>query len=126
MKKLLAAALTASLVSGFNADAHAAPKHAPAGQYYEARAWVSGFLLRASMVCVDKYDWKAMARAGLDLLAGNMRPITNGYPETVKAWGTQGANVFNNGVMTDGIDAACSVARQNVVKARAIIASEQH
>jgi hypothetical protein len=117
--------IAATLVSGFNADAHAAPKHAPAGQYYESRGWVSGFLLRASMVCGDKYDWKAMARVGMDLLyAGTKGTITNGSPDTVKAWGTQGANLFNNGVMTDGVDAACSVASQNLVKARAIIANE--
>jgi hypothetical protein len=122
LKKLLFAALAVTLVLVFSAAGNTAPKHAPAGQYYEARAWVSGFLLRASMICRDRYDWKAMASVGLDLLAGNMRPITNGYPETVKVWGTQGANLFNNGVMTDGVDAACMVASQNVAKARGMIA----
>jgi hypothetical protein len=123
MKKLI---LIAALLAGASTQAYAAPKHAPAGQYYEARAWVSGFLIRASMVCSDgKYDWKAMSITGIKLLAGDMRPISNGYPETVKAWLTHGTELFNNGVMTDGVDAACVVARRNVAEARAIIANER-
>jgi hypothetical protein len=118
MKKYLLAAVTA-LAMGGTAMAQ------PASAAYEARAQLSGFLMRAGMVCREQYDWQAMARAGIDLLyRGNMGAITNGYPATVKAWGTQGANLFNNGVMTDGVDAACTVAARDVAKARAIIARD--
>jgi hypothetical protein len=75
-KHFFSALAVVSLASGFNSSAHAAPKHAPAGRYHEAHALMGGFLLRASMVCGDKYGWKAMASAGLGLLAGEMRPIT--------------------------------------------------
>jgi hypothetical protein len=68
---------------------------------------------------------RSMAETGVALLAGPMRPITDGYPATVKAWGTQGANLFNNGVMTDGVDAACDEAKRDVIKARAIIARDR-
>jgi hypothetical protein len=97
----------------------------PAGAAYEARAEVSGFLLRAAMVCREQYDWRAMAETGVRLLAGPMRPITNGYPKTVKAWGTQGANLFNTGVMQDGADATCAEAARDVVQARALIARDR-
>jgi hypothetical protein len=124
MKKLIAAALAATLVWDFNAEAHAAQELVPAGYSYEDRGWVSGFLLRAAMVCRDKYDWRAMARAGVELLAGDMRPMANKYPETVKAWKTHGAELFNGDVMADGVNAACGVASQNLAEARAIIANE--
>ncbi len=54
-----------------------------------------------------------------------MRPITNSYRATVKAWGTEGAKLFNTGVMQDGADAACAEAAQDVVQARAIIARDR-
>jgi hypothetical protein len=103
--------------------AHAAQP--PASAAYRARAQVSGFLLRAAMVCREKYDWRSMAETGVTLLAGPMRPITNGYPATVKAWETQGANLFNNGVMTDGVDAACDEAKWDVIQARTIVAMDR-
>jgi hypothetical protein len=121
MKKLLL--LAAALVMSCLTMAHAG--QSPTGAAYEARAQVSGFLLRAAMVCREKYDWRSMAETGVALLAGPMRPITNGYPATVKAWGTRGANLFNNGVMTDGVDAACDEARRDVIQARAIIARDR-
>ena len=62
---------------------------------------------------------------GVRLLAGPMRPITNSYRATVKAWGTEGAKLFNTGVMQDGADAACAEAAQDVVQARAIIARDR-
>jgi hypothetical protein len=122
MKKHLLAGAAALAISG-PAMAHAGQP--PAGAAYEARAQVSGFLLRAAMVCREKYDWRSMAETGVALLAGPMRPITNGYPATVKAWGTQGANLFNNGVMSDGVDAACDEAKRDVIQARAIIARDR-
>jgi hypothetical protein len=96
-----------------------------AGATYEARAQVSGFLLRAAMVCREQNDWRAMAETGVRLLAGPMRPITNSYPATVKAWGTEGANLFNTAVMQDGADVACAEAARDVVQARAIVARDR-
>jgi hypothetical protein len=122
MSRLLLAAVGALAISG-PAMAHAGQP--PAGAAYEARAQVSGFLLRAAMVCREKYDWRSMAETGVALLAGPMSPITNGYPATVKMWGAQGANLFNKGVMTDGVDAACDEARRDVTQARAIIARDR-
>jgi hypothetical protein len=118
MKKYLLAAYAALALGG--------PAMAqPAGATYEARGVASGFLLRAAMVCREQYDWRAMADAGVRLLAGPMRPITNGYPQTVKAWGAHGAGLFNTGVMTDGVGAACALATKNVATARAVTAGER-
>ena len=119
MKKYLLAAFAALALGG------PAMAHEPVGVTYEARAQVSGFLLRAAMVCREHYDWRSMADAGVRLLAGPMRPITNGYPQTVKAWGAHGADLFNTGVMQDGADAACAEAAQDVVQAGAIIARDR-
>ena len=119
MKKHLLAAVAALAISG------PAMAQEPVGLTYEARAQVSGFLLRAAMVCRENYDWRSMAALGVRLLAGPMRPITNSYPATVKAWGTEGANLFNTGVMQDGADAACAEAARDVVQAGAIIARDR-
>jgi hypothetical protein len=119
MKRYLLAAVAALALGG------PAMAHEPVGLTYQARAQVSGFRLRAAMVCRENYDWRSMAATGVRLLAGPMRPITNSYPATVKAWGTQGANLFNTGVMQDGVDAACNEAARDVAQARGIIGGDR-
>jgi hypothetical protein len=81
----------------------AAPKRALAGrlyQYYQARAWDSGIVTRASAVCGDKYDWQAMAGTSADLLDDGMLAILNAHPETVMAWWVWGRQLFDGGVAT--------------------------
>jgi hypothetical protein len=117
MRKIaLAAAL---LVSG---HAYAA-SNPTAGDYYQARSFMGGFILRGSMVCSGKeYDWKAMSMTGQDLMGGgDMHSIASAYPKTVKSWNMQGADAFNREVMNEGISAACKVAWQNTVQARATL-----
>ena len=81
---LLAAA--AVLALGGTAMAQSTP-----GTAYEARATLGGFILRGGAVWGDK----RMLDTGVRLFAGSMRPITNGFPKTVEAWGNQGTTLFN-------------------------------
>ena len=104
MKKYLLAAVAALAISG------SAMAHEPASLNYEARAQVAGFLIRAGKVCTN-YDWRTMITTGMRLLAGPMRQVTNGYPSTVEGWEMKGVNLFNTGVMQDGVDAACPTLR---------------
>ena len=90
-----------------------------ASETYKARFFVSGMLMRAGMVCGK--NWKGNAKVGIDLIATpELRDLARAYPETTKKWLEAGAENFNNGVMQDGLPAACKFADDMRRKAQSI------
>jgi len=90
-----------------------------ASDAYKARFFVSGMLMRAGMVCGK--NWKLNAKVGMDLIATpELRDLARAYPETTKKWLEAGAENFNNGVMQDGLPAACKFADDMRRKAQSI------
>jgi len=86
-----------------------------AGETYRARFFISGMLMRASIVCGK--NWMGKAKVGLDLISTpEMRDLTRAYPQTTKKWLQEGAANFNDGVMKDGIPAACAFANEMLRK----------
>ena len=81
---------------------------AQAAQFYQSRYILAGFLLRAAAVC---NSGKRTVDAAMNLLGtAELMAMSKAYPNTTEAWMSQGAGTFNNGVMTDGVGAACAYA----------------
>ena len=76
-----------------------------AATLYEARYSIAGFLLRAGTVC----EYQPMISAAARLIAtSELKAIGQGFPDTTKKWMNTGAATFNDGVMTNGLLAACA------------------
>ena len=90
-------------------------------KFYRATFFVSGELMRASMVCGG--DWKRSARISLDLIANSeMKAISNGFPKLTHQWLNDGAANFNNGVMTSGLALACAEMERTRAEAENLLA----
>jgi hypothetical protein len=95
-----------------------------AGAYYQSRYHISGFLLRAALVCGG--DYKRTVAAGLDLVSTTeLKAVSKAYPDTTQQWMKGGADNFNTGVMTDGLASACAYALTVRRKAEDIVKSDR-
>ena len=91
-----------------------------AASFYQARYFISGFLLRSSSVCGG--NWKRTVKASMDFIGTpELKVITQSYPHTTKQWLAEGAGNFNTGVMTSGVAAACAEASKMRQKAEALL-----
>jgi hypothetical protein len=75
---------------------------------YESRYMLSGFLLRASVVCQGDKRHIDVAFSLLD--PDELKAFSKAFPTITEQWMKRGADNFNIGVMKDGIPAACSYA----------------
>lgn len=90
-------------------------------KFYEATFFISGELLRASMVCGG--DWKRTVEISIGLIANpEMKALSNGFPKLTKRWLNDGATNFNNGVMTSGVAQACAAMENTRAKAEELLA----
>jgi hypothetical protein len=83
---------------------------------------LAGFLTRAAVVCGgDKKSFKRFIDAGLGLLGTpELRAISKAYPSTTGQWMKEGAETFNERVMTNGMSPACAYAITERGKAEGI------
>lgn len=91
--------------------------------FYEARYTMVGFLTRASLVCGgDKHDFDvAFSLVNPD----ELKAFSRAFPETTKQWMLHGTNIFNTGVMKDGIPAACDFALKKLQEAKDIVQEDK-
>jgi hypothetical protein len=76
---------------------------------YEAQYQIFGFLLRAAVVCGGQ---KKDIDAVFSLLGSDeFKAVSRSFPKLTEKWMTNGAHLFNTGVMKDGVPAACDYAR---------------
>ena len=84
----------------------------PAGnaeEYYSMRFSTAGLLVRAANVC--GFDFKRTAKAALKVIrTDEMKAMLRGFPKLTTKWMEGGAHAFNQGVMQDGLSAACAKA----------------
>lgn len=84
--------------------------------YYGSRFYLSGMLLRSSRVCTERTSFaelKTRIDLALNLIATNeMKEFSKAFPKMSAERLEQGGAAFNQGVMTDGVSAACAYAEK--------------
>jgi hypothetical protein len=124
----IVAAIATAALSAPNASSASPrlPAPYPAGRVYEARYFLTGSLLRASLACVD-VDIKtnsgfkaAVAIAFAPVSSPELIAFSKSYPKTIAAWMGGGASAFNREVMAKGLPFACQDALQTSAKAAAL------
>ena len=119
-KHLLAAVAALALCGSAKADAWS--------EFYHARAFMTGFLARASKVCetdAQGFDTKAMMATSLKAWAS----ITEFYQSNraqFNTWAKEGAGKFNEGAAEFTTPAACGHATQTAAELRDKIAADKH
>jgi hypothetical protein len=91
---------------------------------YHLHFYFAGFLLRAGIVCEAKEgDFGRTTKDAIDLVAApELKRLSKAYPDTTRQWMEEGADNFNKGVMTSGLDKACAFATTTIrSKAEAIL-----
>ena len=84
-----------------------------AGLDYHLHFYFAGFLLRAGNVCEG--DFKRTIEDAFALIADSqLKRLSNAYPDTTHQWMEEGADNFNKGVMTSGLDKACVFATTTI------------
>jgi hypothetical protein len=82
-----------------------------AGQIYHFLYFKAGLLIRAGAICTD--DPKPTFEAAAHLIGSpELKKISQAYPDTTKKWMTEGADSLNTEVMNDGMERACTHAKQ--------------
>jgi hypothetical protein len=77
-------------------------------QYYKSSYFLTGIGLRASKVCNDT----KLADYGSSLIgSAEFRAFSAAHPKTVEKWMREGGELFNRGVMNDGVSEACGFVR---------------
>lgn len=90
-------------------DMQPAQPASTAATFYQARYFLTGYLLRAAVVCEG--DGKRTVDAGFGLLGSpELRAISKAYPKTIEQWMGEGSALFNRVVMNEGIGRACAYA----------------
>jgi hypothetical protein len=87
-----------------------------AGLQYHLRFYFAGFLLRAGEVCTrDMGDFERTSADAINLLdEPELDRLSKAYSATTRQWMAEGANNFNKGVMTSGLDKACAFATTTI------------
>jgi uncharacterized protein YecT (DUF1311 family) len=81
-----------------------------ASTFYHSRYLLAGFLIRATNVC-EELDVKRTVEAGLKVISTpELKALERSYPKTTGQWLVEGGESFNQGVMTNGVAAACAYA----------------
>lgn len=76
-----------------------------AGEKYHSNFRELGFKMRATYACpIDKK--KALRDIGNSATADS-KAFAQAFPKTVQTWMEEGADLFNAGVMKDGITSVC-------------------
>jgi hypothetical protein len=86
---------------------------ASASTRYHARYLIAGFLLRTAAVCGrdNERDTRRTIEAAFNLLNGpELEATSKGYPDTIRKWMEDGADDFNNGVVSAGVGPTCAYA----------------
>ena len=92
------------------------PPNTTADEVYHARYTTAGYLLRAGAVCQN--DNKRTIDAASGLVSGDeMKVYSKSFPKKIKAWMTEGKEVFNTDVRQGGIRPACEAAMRERQKA---------
>ncbi|MEA2934535.1 MAG: hypothetical protein QOD74_1181 [Variibacter sp.] len=73
----------------------------PSAVLYESRYMLSGFLLRASMVCQGNKHTSTSLSLFLD--PDELKAFSKGFPTTASQWMERGTGNFNITAMKDGI-----------------------
>ena len=82
---------------------------------YQAQYQLVGFLIRAINVCGGN---KADVEAAFSLLdSDELKAVSRSFPKITEKWMTRGAELFNIGVMKDGVPSACDYALTVLKKA---------
>jgi hypothetical protein len=80
-----------------------------AEESYSIRFSVAGFLTRSEAVCGG--DLYRTAKAVLKVIrTDEMKAMLRGFPKLTTKWMEGGAHAFNQGVLKDGVGAACGKA----------------
>jgi ATP:corrinoid adenosyltransferase len=90
-----------------------------AAAVYHSKYSLTGFLMRAAVVCDG--DGKRTVDAAFGIISTpELRAVTKAYPATVNQWMQEGSASFNEKVMKVGIGSACEDAM--AVRRRAEVA----
>lgn len=95
------------------------------GTAYKERFELQGLLLRAAKICaMNEREMKLFISISFDLIGSDeLRAFSKAFPQTMAEWGSRGAGMLNNRVMSDGLPNACAFALKE--RQRAISLSRQ-
>lgn len=93
--------------------------------FYASRFFLSGFLLRSTAVC--QKNVQHTVNIALSLIATpDLKALSGAYPKSTQGWTAEGANVFDMGVMHDGLRAACVYAIRTTNEAEVIVKGDNN
>jgi hypothetical protein len=86
---------------------------------YEARYQLTGYLLRATNVCMANNQQIA---ASFSLISSDeMKAFSRAFPQLTEQWMMHGADLFNASVLKDGVQPACNYALAVLKKPNSVI-----